>query len=93
MSSEVAVGPFSVDLTDENLLGLRRVAPPGGPIGRRSPTIPKAYRWPVSGVGARLGTDYNRRAVEARLNAVPQFMTETDGLAIHFVHIRSGHCL
>ncbi|MFM0306539.1 epoxide hydrolase [Paraburkholderia sp. RL17-383-BIF-A] len=36
-------------------------------------------------------TDYDWRKVEARLNAVPQFVTEIDGLDIHFIHVRSKH--
>ena len=36
------------------------------------------------------GTEYDWR-VEARLNALPQFMTEIDGLDIHFIHVRSPH--
>jgi pimeloyl-ACP methyl ester carboxylesterase len=36
-------------------------------------------------------TDYDWRKVEARLNAVPQFITEIDGLDIHFIHVRSKH--
>ena len=37
------------------------------------------------------GTDYDWRRCEARLNALPQFMTEIDGLDIHFIHVRSQH--
>ena len=37
------------------------------------------------------GTDYDWRRFEARLNALPQFMTEIDGLDIHFIHVRSKH--
>jgi pimeloyl-ACP methyl ester carboxylesterase len=37
------------------------------------------------------GTDYNWRTVEAQLNAWPQFMTEIDGLDIHFIHVKSAH--
>ena len=37
------------------------------------------------------GTDYDFRRLEARLNALPQFMTEIDGLDIHFIHVRSPH--
>ena len=37
------------------------------------------------------GTDYDWRKVEARLNAMPQFITEIDGLDIHFIHVRSKH--
>ena len=36
-------------------------------------------------------TDYDWRKVEAQLNALPQFMTEIDGLDIHFIHVRSKH--
>ena len=36
-------------------------------------------------------TDYDWRKVEARLNALPQFITEIDGLDIHFIHVRSRH--
>src|SRR6266566_2004185 len=37
------------------------------------------------------GTEYDWRGVEARLNALPQFITEIDGLDIHFIHVRSKH--
>ena len=37
------------------------------------------------------GTDYDFGRVEARLNAIPQFTTEIDGLDIHFIHVRSQH--
>ena len=36
-------------------------------------------------------TDYDWRACEARLNALPQFTTEIDGVEIHFIHVRSPH--
>ena len=36
-------------------------------------------------------TDYDWRKCEAKLNAVPQFITEIDGLDIHFIHVRSKH--
>jgi pimeloyl-ACP methyl ester carboxylesterase len=36
-------------------------------------------------------TEYDWRKVEARLNAVPNFLTEIDGLDIHFIHVRSKH--
>ena len=37
------------------------------------------------------GTDYDFRRIERRLNAFPQFMTDIDGLDIHFIHVRSPH--
>jgi len=36
-------------------------------------------------------TDYDWRKIEAKLNALPQFLTEIDGLDIHFIHVRSKH--
>ena len=66
-----------------------------------------ATRWPEretvsdDSQGARLammqelarywGTDYDWRACETKLNALPNFITEIDGLDIHFIHIRSQH--
>ena len=37
------------------------------------------------------GTDYDWRTCEAKLNALPSFLTEIDGLDIHFIHVRSQH--
>ena len=37
------------------------------------------------------GTDYDFRRLEARLNALPQFKTEIDGVDIHFIHVKSPH--
>ena len=37
------------------------------------------------------GADYDLRRVQARLNALPQFVTEIDGLDIHFIHVKSRH--
>src|ERR1700719_1519707 len=37
------------------------------------------------------GTEYDWRKIEAKLNALPQFITEIDGLDIHFIHVRSKH--
>ena len=37
------------------------------------------------------GEKYDWRTTEAKLNALPQFVTEIDGLDIHFIHVRSGH--
>ena len=36
-------------------------------------------------------TDYDWRKIEAKMNALPQFVTEIDGLDIHFIHVRSKH--
>ena len=36
-------------------------------------------------------TDYDWRKAEAKLNALPQFTTEIDGVEIHFIHVKSAH--
>jgi hypothetical protein len=63
--------------------------------GRRrswSPTAPRACSWPRSRRWrATGGTDYDWRKAEAKLNALPQFTTEIDGVDIHFLHVRSPH--
>ena len=45
----------------------------------------------IQALASYWGTEYDWRACEARLNAVPQFITEIDGLDIHFIHVRSKH--
>jgi pimeloyl-ACP methyl ester carboxylesterase len=45
----------------------------------------------VRAIAAYWSTDYDWRKVEARLAALPQFVTEIDGLDIHFIHVRSKH--
>jgi hypothetical protein len=41
--------------------------------------------------GPLLGAQYDWRRVEAKLNAQPQFVSEIDGLDLHFTHVRSRH--
>jgi Epoxide hydrolase N terminus len=43
------------------------------------------------GTRAPWETEYDRRKVAARLNALPRFMTEIDGMDFHFIHVRSKH--
>ena len=91
--SATAIRPFTIDVPESDLEDLRaRIA---------------ATRWPEKETvddhsqGAQLATiqalarywhdEYDWRKCEARLNAVPQFITELDGLDIHFVHVRSKH--
>jgi len=45
----------------------------------------------VRALGQYWGTDYDWRKCEAKLNAIPQFLTEIDGQEIHFIHVRSKH--
>ena len=88
-----AIRPFKVAIPEDALADLRR---------RLSAT-----RWPDretvadESQGAQLdklrtlvrywGTDYDWRKAEAKLNALPQFVTTIDGVAIHFIHVRSRH--
>ena len=91
MSSETEIHPFRVDISDEAVAGLRqRIA---------------ATRWPSRELvkdrsqGVQLvtmlelarywGTEYHWRRCEAKLNALPQFMTGIDGVDIHFIHVKS----
>jgi len=85
------IRPFHFTVTDEQLADLRRrVAANKWPErelvsdatqGVQLETMQKlAHYW---------ATDYNWRKVEARLNALPQFVTTIDGLDIHFIHVRS----
>ena len=45
----------------------------------------------IEGLARYWATDYDFRRFEARLNALPQFITEIDGLDIHFIHVKSPH--
>jgi pimeloyl-ACP methyl ester carboxylesterase len=89
----VEVRPFRVEVLEEDLVELRRRL--------------AATRWPEQETvtdqsqGVQLATmqalarywetEYDFGRVEARLNAFPQFLTEIDGLDIHFLHVRSPH--
>ena len=92
-ATEASIRPFQVSVSDEQLDELRRRI--------------TATRWPRQELvadgsqGVQLGmlqaltrywaSDYDWRSCEARLNALPQFKTEIDGLDIHFIHVRSRH--
>src|SRR5215470_14484590 len=88
-----AIRPFHINVSDEQLADLRRRI--------------AATRWPDretvddQSQGVQLakfqelvrywGTDYDWRKCEAKLNALPQFITEIDGVDIYFIHVRSKH--
>jgi pimeloyl-ACP methyl ester carboxylesterase len=85
--------PFRVHVPEEQLADLRRrIAATRWPDhetvndGSQGPQLAKFQEtiryW---------GTEYDWRKVEARLNALPMFLTEIDGVDIHFIHIRSKH--
>jgi hypothetical protein len=92
-TSATAVRPFTVDVPQAEIDALRaRVAATRWPdketVDDRSQGVRLAKLRPLV---EYWGTGYDWRKVEARLNALPQFMTEIDGLDIQFAHVRSPH--
>jgi pimeloyl-ACP methyl ester carboxylesterase len=88
-----AIRPFHIGVPDAAIADLRRrlVAtrwPDRETVTDQSQGVPLAKIQPLIRYWA---TGYNWRKVEARLNALPQFVTEIDGLDIQFAHIRSHH--
>jgi pimeloyl-ACP methyl ester carboxylesterase len=88
-----AIRPFHVEVPDEQLVDLRRrIAATRWPdretVNDRSQGIQLAK---FQELVRHWGTNYDWRKVEARLNALPQFITEIDGVDIHFIHVRSKH--
>ena len=93
MSDETEIRPFRVDMPDEAIADLRRrIAAARLPskelVDDRSQGVQLAT---IRELARYWTTDYDWRACEARLNALPQFMTEIDGVDIHFLHVRSQH--
>jgi hypothetical protein len=90
---EIAVRPFHIDIPHEALEYLRRrIAATQWPeketVADQSQGVPLAMMQELARYWA---TDYDWRKCEAKLKALPQFMTEIDGLDIHFIHVRSEH--
>jgi pimeloyl-ACP methyl ester carboxylesterase len=88
-----AVRPFRVDIPQEDLDDLRRrIAATQWPeketVDDSSQGVPLAM---IQELARYWATDYDWRKCEAKLNALPQFITEIDGLDIHFIHVRSRH--
>jgi pimeloyl-ACP methyl ester carboxylesterase len=86
-----AILPFRIDVPNESLVDLRRriVAtcwPDRETVADQSQGVPLAM---IQELAHYWATDYDWRKVEAKLNALPQFVTEIDGLDIHFIHVRS----
>jgi pimeloyl-ACP methyl ester carboxylesterase len=93
MTDKTAIRPFQVNFAEADLTDLRRrVAATRWPEretvkddsqGVQLATIQKlAHYW---------ATEHDWRKCEAKLNALPNFITEIDGLDIHFIHVRSKH--
>jgi pimeloyl-ACP methyl ester carboxylesterase len=88
-----AIRPFQVHVPEEQLAELRRrVAAARLPSSELVPDRAQGVQLATVQELARYwATDYDWRACEARLNALPQFTTEIDGVDIHFVQVRSPH--
>jgi pimeloyl-ACP methyl ester carboxylesterase len=88
-----AIRPFQVNFPEAELTDLRRrIAatrlPERETVTDFSQGVPLAT---VQKLARYWATEYDWRKVEARLNALPNFLTEIDGLDIHFIHVRSKH--
>src|SRR5688500_2873414 len=88
-----AIRPFQVNVPEADLADLRRriVAtrlPEKETVADFTQGVPLAT---VQKLASYWASAYDWRKVEARLNAVPNFITEIDGLDIHFIHVRSKH--
>jgi pimeloyl-ACP methyl ester carboxylesterase len=87
------IRPFTVDIPEEELTELRRRIeatrlPSKELVEDRSQGVQLAT---IQKLATYWGTEYDWRKVEARLNALPQFTTEIDGVDIHFIHVKSEH--
>jgi pimeloyl-ACP methyl ester carboxylesterase len=93
VGEEAAIRPFHIDVPEEDLLDLRRrIAETRWPERETVDDCSQGVQLATIEELARYwATDYDWRKVEARLNALPQFITEIDGLDIHFIHVRSNH--
>ena len=88
-----AIRPYDVDVPEEDLDDLRRrIAATRWPskelVADRSQGVQQAT---LQELARYWTTDYDWREAEARLNALPQFTTDIDGIEIHFIHVRSKH--
>jgi pimeloyl-ACP methyl ester carboxylesterase len=87
------VRPFRVDIPEEDIIDLRqRTAgtrwPDSETVGDQSQGVQLNH---LQDLVRYWGTDYDWRKAETKLNDLPQFMTNIDGLDIHFIHVRSPH--
>jgi epoxide hydrolase len=90
---DAAIEPFRVEVPEEELADLRRRLaatrwPSPEPVADWSQGVPTAYLRDLCGYWE---SEYDWRRGEARLNALPQFRTEVDGVGIYFIHLRSPY--
>jgi pimeloyl-ACP methyl ester carboxylesterase len=92
-SDQTVIRPFHVDVPESELTDLRRRIqatkfPEREPVSDATQGVQLAT---VQALARYWATDYDWHKCQARLNALPQFITEIDGLDIHFIHVRSKH--
>ena len=92
-SADTAVRPFQVEVPEPEIEDLRRRInatrwPTRELVADRSQGVQLAA---ARALAAYWTTEYDWRRCEARLNALPQYKTEIDGLDIHFIHVKSAH--
>jgi pimeloyl-ACP methyl ester carboxylesterase len=92
-TNDKEIRPFRISIPDEALADLRQRVlatrwPDQETVSDRSQGVQLAKLRELVRYWA---TDYDWRKVEAKLNALPQFITTIDGLDIHFIHVRSRH--
>jgi pimeloyl-ACP methyl ester carboxylesterase len=92
-ASDNAIRPFHVNVPEPDLTELRRrIAATKWPERETVTDASQGVQLATTQALARYwATDYDWRKIEAKLNALPQFITEIDGLDIHFIHVRSKH--
>jgi pimeloyl-ACP methyl ester carboxylesterase len=88
-----AIRPFRVEVPEAELADLRRRIeatrwPERETVSDGSQGVPLEM---ISALAHYWATGYDWRSCETRLNALPQFRTEIDGLDVHFIHVRSRH--
>ena len=92
-ADKTTIRPFQVNVPETELTELRRRIistrwPDRETVMDESQGLPLTT---MQGLARYWATDYNWRKCEAKLNALPQFTTEIDGLEIHFIDVRSKH--
>ena len=92
-TATAAVRPFRVEVPQADLDDLRRrIAATRWPSKELVPDRSQGVQLaPLRALARYWATDYDWRRAEAKLNALPQFVTEIDGVDIHFLHVRSRH--
>lgn len=92
-AGDSTIRPFRVSIPDAALVDLRRrIAATRWPEGETVADATQGVQLAtMQKVAQYWQTEHDWRKLEARLNALPQFMTGIDGLDIHFIHVRSQH--